>query len=135
MGKNDLKKEYYCVDTHPLVWYFTGQKTLSKKAKQLLDEIFAGKKSCFISSIVMLELFHLSLKRKKFEFPKILQALRHRNIIIVPTDQVVLNEAFQLPKNLEIHDRVILATAIVTNSLLVTKDRVLASTFKSKIIW
>lgn len=125
----------YCLDTHPLVWYFTGQKTLSPKARAILDDLFSGKITCFIPIIVLLEIFHLSLKFKKFNFPKFLETVRLANIIIVPLDRVILETCFALPKNLEIHDRIIAATSTINECILVTKDRELHNLSSLKVIW
>lgn len=130
-----MKHSKYCLDTHPIIWYFTGQKTLSKKAKKVIDNIFSGKFDCFISSIVLLEAFHVSLKYKKFNFPKFLDSLRLSNVIAVPLDKVILESCYRLPKQLNIHDRVILATSRVTGSSLVTKDKDLRKFSSAKTIW
>lgn len=125
----------YCLDTHPLVWYFTGQKTLSSKARSILDDLFSGKITCFIPIIVLLEIFHLSLKFKKFNFPKFLETIRLPNIIIVPLDKLILETCFTLPKNLEIHDRIIAATSNINDCILVTKDRKLHDLSSLRVIW
>jgi predicted nucleic acid-binding protein len=130
-----MNRNKYCLDAHPLIWYFTGQKSLSHKAKKILDEIFSRKIECFIPSIVLLEVFHLSLKRGKFKFLKFLEEIRLLNITIIPLDKVVLTTCFRLPKNLNIHDRIISASAIVTNSLLLTKDKELKNIKLLKSIW
>lgn len=125
----------FSLDTHPLVCYFTGQKTLSSRAKQALDEVFSGRKLCFIASIVLLETFHLSLKNKKFIFPKFLRKLKLPNIIIVPLDKVILTICYRLPKHLNIHDRVIAATAMINKCSLVTKDRQIRKLSSLKTTW
>lgn len=124
-----------CLDTHPLIWYFTGQRTLSLKAKGVIDSVFNQKTDCFISSIVLLESFHLSLKRKDFIFTKFLKSLRLPNIIVVPLDKIVLSYCYRLPTNLDIHDRIITATSIVNGSILVTKDPVLRRIRSVKTLW
>lgn len=125
----------YCLDTHSLIWYFTGQKTLSAQAKQIIDEVFSGKNQCFISSIVLLESFHVGLKNKKFNFPQFLKTLRLPNIIIVPLDKIVLLTCYQLPRNLDIHDRIISATAMINDCILVSKDRIISKLSKVKTVW
>ena len=66
----------YCFDTHVLVWFFRKSKTLSGKAKSILEEAFLGKSISFIPSIVLLEAFRLSLKDPEFIFPKFLEFLK-----------------------------------------------------------
>lgn len=130
-----MRRIKYCLDTHPLIWYFTGQQTLSKIAKSTLDEIFVHNASCFIPTIVLLETFHLSLKKPSFVFPKFLDSLRLENITIVPLDAVVLSYCYRLPRNLDIHDRVIAATAQATKATLITKDTVIRNTHVIRTIW
>lgn len=125
----------YCLDTHPLIWYFTGQKTLSTDAKDALDDIFSGKADCFISSIVLLETFHLSIKKKSFNFLTFLKQIRLSNVIIVPLDKVILSACYRLPKNLDIHDRVITATSLVSNSFLITKDPTIRKLREIETLW
>lgn len=133
--KRSMKKLKYCFDTHAIAWYFTGQKTLSSRAKKLLDQVFSQDATAFISSIVLLETFHLSLKKETFIFSQFLKVIRLPNIIIVPLDKVVLSKCFLLPKNLEIHDQVIAATALVNGCLLVTKDPEMKRIPNLKTIW
>lgn len=125
----------YCFDTHSLVWYFRGRKTLSEKAKLILEEAFRGDLIAFIPSIVLLEAFHLSLKDKKFIFIKFVNFLGRAKFIITPLEEEVLKICFKLPKEINIHDRVVIATAKMSGSRLVTKDKVLRSLFPLETIW
>jgi len=129
------KKEKLPFGMFSPIWYFTGQKTLSSKAKRILDEVFLGKYACFIPAIVLLETFHISLKIKKFIFPGFIKKLRLTNVIIVPLDKVILDQCYKLPKNLDIHDRIILATAMVNKCVLLTKDKELKQVSRSKTLW
>jgi PIN domain nuclease of toxin-antitoxin system len=57
------------------------------------------------------------------------------NYKIVPFDVDLLEFAIPL-KELEIHDRLILATAILTNSVLISKDRMLnARNTNIEVLW
>lgn len=125
----------YCLDTHPLVWYFLGQKTLSSKAKEILDEIFFGEAACYIPSIVILEVFYFSLKKPKFIFKNFFQKLQIPNIVVVSFDKAVLVNCFRLAKNLDIHDRIICSTAITTKSVLITKDKEIQKLKSVKSTW
>ena len=125
----------YCLDTHPLVWYFTGQKTLSNNAKRALDDIFSGKAVGYIPSIVLLQTFHLSLKKKHFIFPDFIRKLRLGNIIIVPLDKTVLAACYKQTASLDIHDRIIAAASKVNSSILITKDASLLKNKTLKTLW
>lgn len=130
-----MKQVKYCLDTHPLIWYFTRTKTLSLRAKSALDEIFSGKAHGVLSVIVLLEIFHFSLKYPNFNFREFLLNLKKGSFSLVSLDAVILKQSYELPKNLEIHDRIIAATSLVTKSVLVTKDPVIRKLRTVKTIW
>lgn len=125
----------YCFDTHALIWYFRGRKTLSGKAKLILEDAFNDNLIAFIPSIVLLEAFHLSLKDRDFVFRKFIDFLREAKFIIIPLEEEVLKVCFGLPKKINIHDRIVIATAKMSGSRLVTKDKVLRSLFPLETIW
>lgn len=125
----------YCLDTHAIVWYFTGQTTLSRRAKEGIDDVFSGRVHGYISIIVLLELLHLSFKHSLFSFPVILRKLRQKNVFIVPVDKPLLTICYRLPVTLEIHDRIIAATAKRTRSVLVTKDAAFTRVSGLSILW
>ncbi|PIU71886.1 hypothetical protein CO176_00600 [Candidatus Woesebacteria bacterium CG_4_9_14_3_um_filter_39_10] len=125
----------YCFDTHPLVWYYRESKTLSEKAKLILDEAFSGDLVAFVPSIVLLEAFHISLKDSKFVFSEFVGFLKKAEFIIIPLEEEVLKTCFGLPKEINIHDRIVIATAKISGSRLVTKDRALRSLFPLETIW
>lgn len=133
--KKSIKLDNYSLDTHALVWYIRGQSTLSSKAKHVISKIFAGEANGFISTMVILEAFYISLKHENFIFDKFLQDIKRPNIRVVPFDLKVLSQCFELPAKIDIHDRIIAATAILTNSPLVTKDKILRSNFPQETIW
>lgn len=125
----------YCLDTHPLVWYVTRQSTLSSSAKTILDGIFLRKVPAYLSAIVLLEMFHLSLKRTDFQFPDFLKRLRQSHIHVVSIDQHILSCCYTLPATLDIHDRIIVATAKITHTTLITRDPVIQKTKAVPWIW
>ena len=125
----------YSFDTHTLIWYFKDSKTLSKEAKLILDDAFLGNSVAFVSSMVLLEAFHISLKDKHFLFPEFIEFLSRAGFIVISLDEEILKIGYELPKNINIHDRTIISTAILTGSKLVTKDGILRSAFPLETIW
>jgi len=130
-----MKLDKYSLDTHSLVWYFLKQKTLSFKAEEVVRKIFNGEALGIVSTMVVLEAFYVSFKIKRFDFPKFLEVLKNSNIKIISFDKEVLAQSFELPAKMDIHDRIIVATAIFTNTPLVTKDKILRSNFPIETIW
>ncbi len=113
------------VDTHTLVWYIDEASNwkLTKRAMNIIDD--AEKNSMiFVSAISLMEVIDLAEKgRISISFHKVLSAIRINDAYkVIPVSDELINTAISL-KGLEIHDRLIVATAIMTNSVLVSKDR------------
>lgn len=125
----------YSIDTHPIIWYFSKRKTLSTRAKHAIDEIFTKRTGCYISTMVFLEAFHTSLKHHEFKFSYFLKELRLPNIKVVPLGKAILEECYKLPKILNIHDRIIVATARLSKTPLVTKDEIIRSLKIVDTVW
>ena len=130
-----MKSNKYSLDTHAIVWYLLKDKKLSKIAEDSVRSVFERQSNGIISIMVILELFYVSLKDKKFDFSKALKLINDANIKIINFDSRVLSKTVELPKGFDIHDRIIVATSILTNSQLITKDRVLRSLFPDETIW
>jgi len=133
--RQSMKQAKYCLDTHPLIWYFTGQKTLAAKSKKIIDSLFLGKNLGLISVIVLLEAYHLGLRHKKFSFCHFQEKIESGKFLIVPLDETILEACYRLPKYLDIHDRVIAATSLMSDSYLITKDPLLQKVHQLKTVW
>lgn len=125
----------YCFDTHPLIWYLKKQKTLSSRAEKAIREVFSGKAIGVISTMVILETYYVKLKDPFFDFSKFLKIIDRPNIKIIPFDEKILEQSYILPSEIDIHDRVIVATSIVTGSQLISKDKILRDLFPLEVIW
>lgn len=85
--------------------------------------------------MVVLEAFYVSLKHSDFIYSNFLKIIDKPNIKIVSFDKKVLNQSVELPEKMDIHDRIIVATAIITNTPLITKDKILRANFPNETIW
>ena len=124
------------LDTHALIWYvdkgLNGK--LSKKALKTIKEA-EGAYIIFIPIIVLMETLYLIEKeRVNLSFDKLLLTLEESsNYKIIPFDTRLLTIAETI-KGLEVHDRLILATAALTESLLVSNDREIHKK-GARVIW
>ncbi len=125
----------YSLDTHAIVWYLLKDKKLSKVAEEAVRSIFKKQAVGIISTMVILELYYVSLKDNRFDFSKTMNLIKAADIKIVNFDMRVLSKTVELPKGFDIHDRIIVATSILTNSQLITRDGVLRSLFPNETIW
>jgi len=130
-----MKLDKYSLDTHAIVWYLTKDDKLSKSAEDCVRKIFTKKAIGIVSTIVILELFYVGLKNPKFDFLKTVKLLKNVNIKIINFDMKVLSKATELPRGVDIHDRIIVASAILTNSQLVTRDGILRNLFPKETVW
>ena len=127
----------FVVDTHPLVWFLEGNKRLSKKAEEALADAEA---SFVVPSIVLAEITFLYAKGRIPIAPG--AVLRHlsavRNCAIYPLDEAVIE---RLPITLEIHDAIIVATALVFRDVLghpttvITRDEQITDSGLVDVLW
>jgi PIN domain nuclease of toxin-antitoxin system len=99
----------YVVDTHIFVWFLDDNKRLRPKHKKIL----LNQKNTFIfSAIVLAEIKYLiSAKRININFSTVLEYLSDcGNCIIYPVDETVIDN---MPKGLNIHDSLIVATGLI----------------------
>lgn len=124
------------IDTHTLIWYLD-QDQHSKLSQPAITAIRKSEIEgrIYIPLIVLAELMHISEKRRvTARFSEIHGYIRNsHNYIIVPFTEPILIAAFNL-KELELHDRLILATAVHTQTPLISRDHELRK-FNADVIW
>lgn len=124
-------------DTHALLWYITGDKQLGKSAKEQFQLAEKGEIQLIIPVIVLFETLIITEKKrltlkwrdfleKVFLFP---------NHLIYPIDTEVLFETQKASKYLELHDRIIVATAKINHAPLLTKDPEIKQYGEISIVW
>ncbi len=116
----------YVIDTHALIWYFTGNKRLSRKIVNAIDEARNRGEILLVPTIVLAEALYIAEKGKvKFDFEKMYNIIKNEpDFVITGFDEEILEETIKtdIP---EIHDRIIFATAKFYNSGIITKDKVI----------
>ena len=121
----------YIVDTQALVWFFNGDKKLSKKAFTILED---NNQEIIIPTIVLCELMYIA-KKVSINFQNTLKELKDRiNCEIYPLDLEVVEETLQVDKDLEMHDKIIIASAELSGASIITKDRKIQQAYY-KTIW
>ena len=126
----------YVTDTHSLVWYFTEDRRLSENAYAAFEEtIEVG--SIIVSTIVLAELMYICQKgRISLTFSETLARLEeYDNFEIVPLDIDTLRVANNISADLEMHDKLIMATALYLDIPLITKDEQIREVDIVNIIW
>lgn len=73
---------------------------------------------------------------KKLKFMKIIEDIRNSsNYLWYPLDLDVIMKCHELIKIPELHDRIIVATAMLLDAKLITKDPVIAAIKEVEVIW
>lgn len=127
----------YIVDTHTLVWYLTGSKQLSKKAERILKK---SKVRIIIPTIVLAELKYLHHRQKiPLSLEKIRLAINEdERCIVFPLNEDVVD---LLPTELDIHDGIICATAMILQKtfkktiVVITKDKEIKGSKLVRTLW
>lgn len=127
----------YIADTHPVVWFLEGNPRLGANAKDVLSN---PQTHLVIPTIVLAEIHFLYARHRiKVDVRAVLTSITSAtNCIVYPLDQTVVN---LLPTNLEIHDAIIVATALVFRDVLgeqvaiITKDREIAASGLVPTVW
>lgn len=125
----------YVLDTHVLVWYFTGNARLSPEARNLIDEVRQQGGRLLIPTIVLAEALNIAAKgRVVFEFQRLYQLVRDEpEFEIVEFGIEVFDETLRVSAVPEIHDRIIVATARFFGADLLTKDGVIRSSGEASV--
>jgi PIN domain nuclease of toxin-antitoxin system len=114
----------YVADTHCLIWYFTEDPQLSKKALGAFEGTLK-KGIIIIPAVVLAEVMFIAKRGKiTLTFKETLKRIEsYENFDIAPLDVEILRVADKIEVELEMHDKLIVATALYYNATLITKDR------------
>ena len=111
----------YVVDTHALIWFLEGTLRLGTNAKTILSD---SASQLNLPAIALAEAVWI-VDRNRTSIPSVTNLLDAINadprIVIYPVDKAVIEQSISLSAIVEMHDRLIVATAIVLQS---RKDKV-----------
>ena len=103
----------YVIDTHILIWYFTGNKRLPEEMKDTIDLVRQQGGALLVPTIVLAEALNIASKgRVMFDFNHLYQLIRSEpGFEIVEFGVEIFDEVLRIQAISEIHDRIIAATA------------------------
>ena len=123
-------------DTHSLVWYFTDDPRLSRRAlKSFESTVKEGQ--IIVPAVVLAEIMFIAQKgRVTLSFTETIARIEAMdNFEIAPLDLEVLRMADSIEAPLEMHDKLIVATALCYDSSLITRDEQITKSKTVKTIW
>jgi len=127
----------YMADTHSLIWAFQKPRKLGENARQAFQEIANGEAKLLIPTIVLAELiFTIENKPIQADLDGILSAIKNSpNIEFIDFDYesaLKLRDLIAIP---EMHDRMIVVSAILCNAALITFDKTIAESGLVRVVW
>lgn len=127
----------YVADTHALIWFLTNDEQLGSKAREIFEITEKGEEIIIISAISLLEIMYLCEKKGiANQYKKILEQLKTSlNYLVFDVNVEITEKCVELTKVSEMHDRIIVATANITNAGIVTKDQNIIAAKYVNIIW
>jgi PIN domain nuclease of toxin-antitoxin system len=126
----------YVSDTHSLVWYFTDDSRLGEKALRAFDQT-AQEGVIIIPSIVLAEIIFISKKgRITLTFEETLKRIEeNENFDIAVLDADILRVVDKIEADLEMHDKLIVATSINFKASVITRDNRIKESGIVTTIW
>jgi len=130
----------YVVDTHALVWFLEGNPRLGANAKAVLENL----DSELIVPVIVLSEACWMVEHGKTSIPTVGDFLSavdaDPRVTVVPLDRTVLNKTLALAAITELHDRQIVATALLLGEqgepvAMLTKDENIRSAGLVPTIW
>ena len=126
----------FITDTHSLVWYFTEDARLSKKAiKAFEGTIKEG--TVVVPAVVLAEIMYISKRGKiALTFEETLKKIEeYENFDIAPLDINILKTADRIETDMEMHDKLIVATALYYKARLITRDEQIKKAGIVPVVW
>ena len=127
----------FVTDTHALLWWFIDSPRLSPKATEILQGCENGENIIFVPSIVIAEAFSIfEKKRISFDFKRLFKKMDESdNFVLIPLDYPILRNMIDLSDIPELHDKIIVSTAMYLGLPLITKDKTIQKLLYLETIW
>ena len=125
------------VDAHALIWHLTSDKKLGEIARRHLELTDQGETISIIPTIVLAELMYtLEKKGELSKFNDILtKFLDSPAYVIYPLDYYILEQLPNFTLLEDIHDRIIVATAYISNCPLLSNDKKIRDSGYVDVFW
>ncbi|MDO8570971.1 MAG: PIN domain-containing protein [Candidatus Daviesbacteria bacterium] len=127
----------YVADTHSLIWFLTNDPKLGNNALGIFQKADKGEDVIIIPTIVLAEVSYISEKKKaNIRFKEVIDKLKNSlNYVPYNLDLNIIQKTQDLIRIPELHDRIIIATAILVNAKILTKDDAIRKSGYIETIW
>ncbi|MEA3642687.1 MAG: PIN domain-containing protein [Lamprobacter sp.] len=126
----------YVADTMAIVLRLENRK-LPARVKTIFNDVESGNQRLAIPAMALAELGYLA-EKKRIETS--LSALddyisRYPLIVIEPMTANIIHQTFLISNISELHDRIIAATAVCLDAVLVTNDPIISASGCVRVVW
>jgi predicted nucleic acid-binding protein len=126
----------YLLDTNAIIRHFTKISKLGRNAKRIISEAEKNQHHLFVSIISLMEIMYLSEKNRiPLTLDEIINALNSKQCYsIIEFGIDILREAEKV-QFYELHDRLILATAKILGTPIISSDEKFEEVEDIEVIW
>jgi len=112
----------YVADAHALGWYFTNDPRLGQGAAQVFERSERGESLILVPTVVLAELFHIKIEERG-------------NFVVTNLDLSTIRKLPETRPLSELHDQIIVATALLHRAKVLTKDGLIRDSGLVETIW
>jgi PIN domain nuclease of toxin-antitoxin system len=127
----------YLADTVAIIRHLCRHPALGPQAAQILQDADTGEHVIYVSAITLMEVLYLS-EAKRVDV-RLDELVRHVygsvNYEIVPVNADVVLAAANVDDVPELHDRIVVGTAVWLGCAILTSDEVIGESRHAKTIW
>jgi len=127
----------YLADTVAIVRHLRNHPALGSEAARILREADAGQHRIYLSSITLMEVLYLSEARRiSVPLDELVSTVsRSQNYAIVPIDVDVVLAAVAVDDVPDLHDRILVATALHLGVPILTGDQTITASRHVHTLW
>lgn len=127
----------YLADTVAIVFHLRRQSKLGEESGRILREADLGMHHVYISAISLMEVLYLA-EARRISLPLndlIRKIEKSVNYSVAPVDSTIVGAAQSVDDVPELHDRILVATAVYYQVPILTPDRAITASRFAKAIW
>ena len=125
----------YIADTHSLIWHLASDRRLGTGAREVFQKADRGDAEIVIPTVVLAEALYISRKGNG-SFDSLIESIRSaKNYSVYPLGLNVILEMRKLGTRYSIHDAVIVATAMLLEAPVVTRDKEIHKLGDVRVVW
>lgn len=127
----------FVADAHALAWYCTDDPRLGHEAAQVFERSESGEYLILIPTIVLAELFHIGRKKRiDLNFTALLRKIEEMgNFMVAELDLPVIRKLPETQPLTELHDQIIVATALLSEAKVITQDGSIQGSGLVETVW